>query len=99
MVDSALLKNSVRVIKTTRNSVTIGTDKPYAQIHNEGGTVKQNITIKAHSRKQKGRTENVKEYKRKREFKIPKRQFIGESAILMRRIERFVQREITAILK
>lgn len=99
MVDSAGLKNSVRVIATTRNSVTIGTDKPYAQIHNEGGVVKQNITIKAHSRKRKGRTENVKEHQRKREFKIPQRKFIGESAVLMRRIERFVQREITAILK
>ena len=99
MVDSVQLKNSVRVIKTTRNSVTIGTDKPYAQIHNEGGVVKQNITIKAHSRKRKGRTENVKAHQRKREFKIPQRKFIGESAVLMRRIERFVQREITAILK
>jgi phage gpG-like protein len=99
MVDSVQLKNSVRVIKTTRNSVTIGTDKPYAQIHNEGGTVKQNITIKAHSRKRKGHTENVKEHSRKREFKIPQRKFIGESAILMRRIERFVQREINEILK
>ena len=96
---SGRLKKSIRKIATTRNSVTIGTDVPYAQIHNEGGTIKQEITIKAHSRKRKGRTENVKEYKRKREFKIPQRQFIGESAILLRRIERLVQREINEILK
>ena len=96
---SARLKKSIIKTKVTRNSVTIGTDVPYAQIHNEGGIIKQNITIKAHSRKRKGRSENVKEYKRKRQFKIPKRQFIGESAILLRRIERLVQREITNILK
>lgn len=99
MVKSGRLKRSIRKTAVTRNSVTIGTDVPYAQIHNEGGIIKQNITIKAHSRKRKGRSENVKEYKRKRQFKIPQRQFIGESAILLRRIERLVQREITNILK
>lgn len=96
---SGRLKRSVRRLKVTRNSVTIGTDVEYAQIHNEGGTIKQNITIKAHSRKRKGREENVKEYKRKREFKIPQRQFIGESALLLRWIERVVEREITEILR
>jgi phage gpG-like protein len=96
---SGRLKRSIRKIKVTQNSVTIGTDVPYAQIHNEGGTIKQNVTIKAHSRQRKGRTERVKEYKRKRAFKIPQRQFIGESAILLRRIERMVQREMTEILK
>lgn len=99
MVQSSRLKNSVRTIATTRNSVTIGTDVPYAQIHNEGGTVNQTVNIKAHSRKRKGRTENVKGHQRKRKFKIRQRKFIGESAILMRRIERFVEREIKEILK
>ena len=99
MVQSSRLKNSIRTISTTRNSVTIGTDVPYAQIHNEGGTVNQIVNIKAHSRKRKGRTESVKGHQRKRKFKIPQRKFIGESAILMRRIERFVEREIKEILK
>lgn len=99
MVDSGILKVSVRTIRTTRNSVTVGTSVPYAQIHNEGGTVNQTVNIKAHSRKRKGRTENVKGHQRKRKFKIPQRKFIGESAILMRRIERFVEREIKEILK
>lgn len=99
MVDSSVLKNSVRTIATTRNSVTIGTGVVYAQIHNEGGTINQTLNIKAHSRKRKGRTENVKAHVRKRKFKIPQRKFIGESAVLMRRIERFVEREIKEILK
>lgn len=96
---SGRLKRSIRKTNVTRNSATIATDVPYAQIHNEGGVVKQNITIKAHSRQRKGRSHRVKEYKRKRQFKIPQRQFIGESAILLRRIERMVQREMTEILK
>ncbi len=99
MVQSSILKNSVRVIATTRNSVTVGTGVEYAQIHNEGGTINQTLNIKTHSRKRKDRTSNVKAHTRKRKIKIPQRQFIGESALLMRRIERYVQREITAILK
>ena len=96
---SGRLKKSIRKISVTRNSVTIGTDVEYAQIHNEGGVINQTITIKAHTRKRKGRSEDVKAYTRKRKFKIPKRQFIGESAILLRRVERLVQREINEILK
>lgn len=96
---SGKLKRSVRRIAVTRNSVTIGTNMPYAQIHNEGGAITQNLQIKAHSRKRKGRNEDVKAHSRKREIKIPQRQFIGESAVLLRRIERLVQREINEILK
>lgn len=99
LVDSGRLKRSIRVIKRSQNSVTIGTDVPYAQIHNEGGTINQTLNIRQHTRKRKGRTETVKAHKRKRKFDIPKRQFIGESAILLRRIERYVEREIKEALK
>ena len=99
MIKSGRLKRSIRKIKVTANSVTIGTDVPYAQIHNEGGTVNQIVQVKAHSRQRKGRTSNVKAFSRKRKIKMPQRQFIGESAILLRRLERMVQREITEIIK
>lgn len=96
---SGRLKRSVRRLKVTRNSVTIGTDVPYAQIHNEGGVINQKINIKAHSRKRKGRTEQVKAHKRKRQVTIPKRQFIGESKVLLRRLERMVEKQMNDILK
>lgn len=99
MVKSGRLKRSIRKIKVTRNSVTIGTDVPYAETHNEGAVINQTVNVKAHSRKRKARNEKVKAHSRKRKIKIPKRQFIGESAILLRRIERLVQREINEILK
>lgn len=99
MVKSGRLKRSIRKIKVTRNSVTIGTDVPYAEAHNEGAEINQTVTIKRHTRKRKGRTETVKSHRRRRKIKLPQRQFIGESAILLRRIERLVQREINEILK
>jgi phage gpG-like protein len=99
MVKSGRLKRSIRKIKVTRNSVTIGTDVPYAEAHNEGAVINQMINIKTHSRKRKGRTETVKAHRRKRKITLPERRFIGESAILLRRVERLVQREINEILK
>lgn len=99
MVKSGRLKRSIRKIKVTRNSVTIGTDVPYAKAHNEGETINQTINIKSHSRTRKGREHRVKAHRRKRTIKLPERRFIGESAILLRRIERLVQREINEILK
>jgi phage gpG-like protein len=99
MVKSGRLKRSIRKIKVTRNSVTIGTDVPYAEPHNEGAIINQTVNVKSHSRKRKGRSETVKAHRRKRKITLPKRQFIGESAVLLRRVERLVQREINEILK
>lgn len=99
MVKSGRLKRSIRKIKVTRNSVTIGTDVPYAEAHNEGAVINQMVTVKQHSRKRKGRTETVKAHRRKRKITLPERRFIGESALLLRRVERLVQREINDILK
>ena len=99
MVKSGRLKRSIRKIKVTQNSVTIGTDVPYAEPHNEGAVINQTVNVKAHSRKRKGREYKVKSFKRKRKVTLPERRFIGESAILLRRVERLVQREINDILK
>jgi phage gpG-like protein len=99
MVKSGRLKRSIRVTKVTRNSVTIGTDVPYAEIHNEGGVITQSIGIKAHSRTRKGRSHDVKSHSRKRRITIKERRYMGESALLLRWIERLVEREITSILK
>jgi phage gpG-like protein len=99
MVKSGRLKRSIRKIKVTRNSVTIGTDVPYAEAHNEGAVINTSVNVKKHSRKRKGREETVKAHRRKRKITLPERRFIGESAILMRRIERLVQKEINDILK
>ena len=112
---SGRLKKSIRKLSYTRNSVTIGTDVPYAQIHNDGGTINKTVRVKSHTRKvtkrarseRTGRvlkkrvsngTTTVKAHTRKMNTTYPQRQFLGESALLMRRIERLTQREIDKIL-
>ena len=70
LVKTGNLRRSIRVISRSINEVVIGSDLPYAQVHNEGG--------------------------RTRRGRMPKRQFIGESAVLNRkilaRLDRIIQR-------
>jgi phage gpG-like protein len=72
LVDTGRLKRSIRKIKATPNQVIIGTDVPYAEIHNEGGEIKKTVNVKSHAvkshrrkshtRTRDGRTEKVKEH-------------------------------------
>ncbi len=90
------LKRSIRKIYADSNKVIIGTDVPYAEVHNNGGVLNSNVKVKAHnvksfSRNRKGRSESVsahmvKSHNRKMNTRIPARPFIGASYTLNRRI-------------
>lgn len=115
MAKSGRLKRSIRKISQGNYYVIIGTDVPYAQIHNEGGTIKETVNVKAHTRKitirarkidrVTGRSRRaaksvgekiskVRAHRRRMNTRMPKRQFLGESAFLIRKIERHMSREI-----
>ena len=94
MVRSGRLKRSIRKMSEGDYFVYVGTDVPYAQIHNEGGDINKTVTVRTHSRTRKGRTETVKSHRRKMNIKMPKRQFLGDSNALAKRIERFANVEI-----
>lgn len=94
MVQSGRLKRSIREVGRTATTVTIGTDVPYARIHNEGGIVKETVQVKAHSRKRSARQNRgtgaiaVKSHSRRMNVRIPARPFIGESKALLNKIEK-----------
>lgn len=106
LVKSGALRRSIRRVSTSHKSVTVGSDLPYAQIHNEGGkiTTTQQVSShkrKAHKRKVKGRRRKarvpehqVKAHSRKVNTKIPQRQFIGNSKQLDKSILTFVDRRL-----
>ncbi|WP_172826807.1 phage virion morphogenesis protein [Flammeovirga sp. SJP92] len=111
LVQSGALKRSIKVLHKDRSHVIIGSANiPYAQVHNEGfrGKVKQ--TVKAHTRRKhqralrNGKTvsflpQKVKQYSRTLNMNIPKRQFIGDSAYLGKRLERKLNARILKIIK
>jgi phage gpG-like protein len=51
LVGTGRLKRSIRKISANESQIIIGSDVPYAQIHNDGGTIKGTVTVKAHKRK------------------------------------------------
>lgn len=101
LVDTGRLWRSIRVVKKGNGFVTIGTDVPYAQIHNEGGQVNASQTVRSHTRKahtrstKDGVTVSVKEHQvsshqRIINFQMPQRQFMGDSEFLRKRLRMIV---------
>lgn len=103
LIDTARLMRSIRKIHITQTSALIGTDVDYGQVHNDGLEVKGTANVKAHTRvRVNGRKrveQNVKAHKRNVKFKMPKRQFIGASAILDKKVERMIAAEILKAIK
>lgn len=50
LVQSGRLKRSLRIISKGRYYVKVGTDVPYAQIHNEGGKINKVVRVGKHKR-------------------------------------------------
>ncbi|GAA4825516.1 phage virion morphogenesis protein [Algivirga pacifica] len=102
LVQSGALKRSIRVISKSSKRVVVGSvNIPYAEVHNEGyrGPVKQRV--KSFRRKAHTRTlsngevrgflpQQVKAHSRTLHVNIPKRQYMGGSKVLDRRIERMI---------
>ncbi|MCT4640397.1 MAG: phage virion morphogenesis protein [Bacteroidales bacterium] len=104
LIRSGRLKRSIRIVRANQNMVIIGTDVPYAKIHNEGGTIDKVVQVKSHTRKahtryRKGRRESVSQHKvsaftRNMTLTMPQRQFLGTSYTLERRIELLITADI-----
>jgi phage gpG-like protein len=113
LIDTGALRRSIRIVSKGRNYVVIGATQPYAQVHNEGfrgiqhvrphkrkRTIKikyknsytgRNVTIKGD-----GKRYNVKGFARK--VNMPKRQFMGKSAFLDKRIIMQIEHRIKQIM-
>lgn len=102
LVKSGRLRRSIRIESVTAERAVLATDVPYARAHNEGfkGSVEQEV--KQHERrKPRSRTERVtvKSHKRTIKQNIPKRQFIGTSAVLERQLQRMINAELMRTIK
>lgn len=96
LVDSGRLKRSIRIVSVSKDRIVIGTDVPYAEIHNEGFEGLQNV--RSHRRRSKrGKVYTVRTYSRR--MSMPERRFIGESAELARLIEELMVTELTKALE
>lgn len=108
LIKTGALRRSVRIVRMGHNRVIVGSELSYAQIHNEGGRISGTQQIpqhrrKTHTRRVRGRRQSVSEHSvsahsRNVNFEIPQRQFLGNSRVLNRKIERKLIQELRRIL-
>ena len=85
------LRSSIKVISANTQEIIIGTNIPYAIVHNEGGT----FNIPTFIRKTKNGTTTVKAHSRS----YAQRKFIGNSQSLNKKINTFYKNKINNALK
>lgn len=97
LVQSGRLKRGIRIQEANWGRVVVANDVPYARAHNEGvnQTVSQNVRahqVRSFSRRRSGRQETVAAHTRQGHTRtvrmvLPRRQFMGNSNLLDRRIQ------------
>lgn len=106
LVKSGRLKRSIRKMSSGLNYVIIGSDVPYAKVHNEGGRTTKTIYVSSHTRTRKAgsrkrnaggktKTVKVKSHPRKMRLNLPKRQFMGKSRALELRLQHHLKKSLT----
>lgn len=109
---SGLLMNSIRVAQADWRGVQVvagGPHVPYAQIHNEGGTIHRQVTRRAHPRKggpvktRRGTVIRKATYVRRHQAMmnthLRKRQFMGPSRALETKMRATILRTIAEAVK
>jgi phage gpG-like protein len=98
LIETGALRRSLRA-EIIGNEGYVYSELPYAEIHNEGGTIKAQQSIRAHTRKVKGKVATVKSHMRAVNTNMPQRQFMGQSAQLDAICEDIIVAKLNAILK
>jgi len=112
---TAHLKNSIHIIAITADSVSIGTSIPYAQIHNEGGSIRHPYReVTMHYKKVSGKLRLAKlttigDQMQASEFRrssvsnhvtnMPRRHYLGPSPVLDKQIIALIRENISSTFK
>ncbi len=97
------LRRDIRVVRETRDHVIVGTELPYARIHNQGGTTHPRVSDRMrgwawamYKATGKGKYKGIATTKKERlTVKIPKRQFMGVSHTLYAQLKKMIHQVIS----
>jgi phage gpG-like protein len=95
LLRSGLLMGSLKYVKEGFLKVRIGSELPYAPIHNEGGIINATQHVRPFTRKNGS---NVRGFSRKVIIEMPQRKFLGESADVYKSAERELIKDIESII-
>lgn len=100
LVNTGRGRRSIRIMKIFPGVVVVGTDVNYMSMHNTGGVINRQVTVRAHLRKNKRSKGQsiVTRHQRQMNTFIPKRQFMGNSRHLNKRIDQKLLIELRRIL-
>ena len=102
LIKSGALRRSVQVKKAGYSAnkiyVIVGSDMPYAQIHNQGGIINTTQQVRQHSRRTKTKIATVKAHQRNVNTTIPQRQFAGDRLRLHKTIKYHIFKKLKHIL-
>ena len=114
LVKTGRLRRSIRVVSTTADTVTIGSDVPYAKVHNEGYTGTAEISSYSRNSFYKAQASSIKTRRVRtvtgiasthqvkahtKQMRIVKRQFLGKSHRQDIKIVDMIEQEFSNALK
>lgn len=97
LIDTTFLRKSLSVLEEDENTITFGTHVPYAGLHNNGERLRAIQYVRAHHNNNfmgTGKRVQIQAHTRKIDTKYPKRQFIGESKLMMEGLDKWLINEI-----
>ncbi|RYF26585.1 MAG: hypothetical protein EOO42_01080 [Flavobacteriales bacterium] len=105
LVKSGRLKRSVRTVSTRASGYSVGSDVPYAAVHNFGDQINRaassetfvrnrKLKGKGKGRFTKGTTSGKGFSKAAYNYKMPQRQFLGASPVLAKRLVKLARTEM-----
>lgn len=110
LIASGYLRRSIQKRVRDKSRVEVSTDAPYAKAHNEGETIRQEITITKkmraffwaryyESQDEKWKAMALMKGPIRREIIMPRRQFMGVSPFLEDRILKNIEKDLEEIFK
>lgn len=96
LVQSGRLRRSIRITQLSNAMVTVGSDVPYAKVHNEGLRIGQIQSVKSFTRKN---GQEVKSHTRRINQNISPRPYLKESQYLTAKLKRVLTAEIMKALR
>lgn len=93
------LQNSVKT-EAIKNRIHVGVDLntvPYAQVHNEGGRITQNVRPHHRTHYKSGKRFQVRSFTRR--ITMPQRKYLGHSPDIMKKVSRELDYQLNKLFK
>ena len=108
LMKSSYLRTSIEVVSSNNKRIVFGSDAAYAAIHNEGGVIQMTVTAKMkrffwamyyRTKEETFKWAALKKVGTIHKIKIPKRQFMGDSATFRATLDAWVVNQIITRFK